>query len=66
MAKGTKESDEFLESAIGFSERMSGVLGVPFEKPKLNEEELNRSSIDNKAFYLGKMQAAMTKEKSIE
>jgi len=66
--KAQKDSEEFLESAIGFSERMARVLGLPFERPQLNEEELNRSAVDNTAYYLGKMKnvATFTKEKSIE
>jgi hypothetical protein len=62
--KAEKESNEFLESAMGFSERTARVLGLPYNRPQINDEELNRNAIDNTAYYLGKMQATQfAKEK---
>jgi len=54
--KAQNDTNDFLESANSFSERTAKVLGQPYVPPKISEEDLQKSAIDNNDVLLQKIQ----------
>jgi len=53
--KAQNDTQDFLDSADSFSQRTAVVLGQPYNKPKISQDELEKSSIDNNDVLLQKI-----------
>jgi len=59
--KAQNDTDDFLSSADEFSSRTAAVLGQKYEKPKINEEDLQKGSIDNTQSLFEKLNQSVNK-----
>jgi len=57
--KAQDDTKDFLSSAEGFSQRTAQVLGQPYEKPSIKEEDLQKGSIDNTEALFKKINTAV-------
>jgi len=57
--KAQDDTKDFLSSAEGFSQRTAIVLGQPYEKPAIKEDDLKKGSIDNTEALFQKINASV-------
>jgi hypothetical protein len=53
--KAQNDTQDFLSSADSFSQRTAQVLGQPYEKPKISEDDLQKQCLDNNDVLLQKI-----------
>jgi hypothetical protein len=59
--KAQNDTADFLSSAEGFSQRTAAVLGQPYVKPEIKDDDLKKSSIDNTEVLFEKINASVKK-----
>jgi len=59
--KAQNDTADFLSSAEGFSQRTAAVLGQPYVKQEIKEEDLKKGSIDNTEALFQKINASVKK-----
>jgi len=59
--KAENDTADFLSSAADFSQRTAAVLNQPYVPPKVNVEDLKKSSIDNTEALFQKINASVNK-----
>jgi len=59
--KAQNDTADFLSSAESFSQRTATVLGQPYVKPEIKEEDLKKGSIDNTEALFQKINASVKK-----